>query len=562
MSITRPNIIQQENRLRTLPDEALRAMLLQMGQTGQVGSPEYLLAAGEMQARKNIRQQAAMGKPQQPPVIADLLSGIDMQGMAQQGQPQMPQGQPQMAMAPEEAGGVAGLPAENMEMMDQPQYAGGGIVAFQTGGVPRAPFGADEGRALAAMTPEERKNYYREKFQAREAALKSGSPARSSSAIPRKAPGVLGLASRLAGPLLPAATLGWDSLFGTSDEDRQTLAGQDAARATLRQAGFSDKDIAAMPLETMYRMASGYQPENRSGIDRPMTVADANQAIPSDMALRSAPGLTSEQSAANIAAAQQGPGGAQKGSDPDAVGLGAISKQIADLQAANTRPDLGKIGAEVDEMYKQAGVSMDPYAQYKQDLAAEKEAAGADRTQAGWMRALEAGLGIMGGTSPYAAVNIGEGSKAAARGAMEDIKEFKKLDRDRTRALADISVAENNLKRGVTDKKISRYDSAVERYTQTNLELRKLTVATELKRMELAASKGDRNMAEALKAAQTAWKNLPEAEKLAGKLDEDEFIQSRATQYLGFLKTGTFGNAASPKVDASQWGTPRVKTKQ
>ena len=98
MSISRPNIVQQENRLRALPDEALRAMLLQMGQTGQVGSPEYLLAAGEMQARKNIRQHAQMGQPQQPPVIAELLSGVQMP----QGQPQ-PQGQPMPAEA-----GVAG----------------------------------------------------------------------------------------------------------------------------------------------------------------------------------------------------------------------------------------------------------------------------------------------------------------------------------------------------------------------------------------------------------------------------------------------------------------------
>ena len=125
MSISRPNIVQQENQLRSLPDQALRTMLLQMGQTGQVGSPEYLLAAGEMQARKNIRQQAQMGQPQQPPVIAELLAGAPMQG---QGQPQ-PQGQPMPAEA-----GVAALPAQNLEALDQPQYADGGIVAFSNGG--------------------------------------------------------------------------------------------------------------------------------------------------------------------------------------------------------------------------------------------------------------------------------------------------------------------------------------------------------------------------------------------------------------------------------------------
>lgn len=44
------------------------------------------------------------------------------------------------------------------------------------------------------------------------------------------------------------------------------------------------------------------------------------------------------------------------------------------------------------------------------------------------MRALEAGLGIMGGTSPYALSNIGKGAEAAARGYGEDIKEQKKRE--------------------------------------------------------------------------------------------------------------------------------------
>ena len=40
-----------------------------------------------------------------------------------------------------------------------------------------------------------------------------------------------------------------------------------------------------------------------------------------------------------------------------------------------------------------------------------------------WMRALEAGLGIMGGTSPYALANIGKGAEAAVKGYGEDVKE-------------------------------------------------------------------------------------------------------------------------------------------
>lgn len=45
-----------------------------------------------------------------------------------------------------------------------------------------------------------------------------------------------------------------------------------------------------------------------------------------------------------------------------------------------------------------------------------------------WTRALEAGLGIMGETSPYALANIGKGSQAAAKGYAEDVKERRKQE--------------------------------------------------------------------------------------------------------------------------------------
>jgi hypothetical protein len=47
------------------------------------------------------------------------------------------------------------------------------------------------------------------------------------------------------------------------------------------------------------------------------------------------------------------------------------------------------------------------------------------RTDA-WTRALEAGLGILGGESPYALTNIGKGSQTAVKGFAEDVKERRK----------------------------------------------------------------------------------------------------------------------------------------
>jgi hypothetical protein len=46
------------------------------------------------------------------------------------------------------------------------------------------------------------------------------------------------------------------------------------------------------------------------------------------------------------------------------------------------------------------------------------------------LRLLEAGLGILGGESPYAFVNIGKGATPALQGLAKDIKDIKKTRRE------------------------------------------------------------------------------------------------------------------------------------
>lgn len=116
------NIVQKESRMKSIPDDALRQMYVNLARDPyQVGTPNFLLVAGEMQARKNAEQQAAIGRGDKTPVIQDLLAYAG--GVPQQ---QMPQ---QMAQAPAE-GGVAALPAPSAEQ----EFAAGGMVAFSNGG--------------------------------------------------------------------------------------------------------------------------------------------------------------------------------------------------------------------------------------------------------------------------------------------------------------------------------------------------------------------------------------------------------------------------------------------
>jgi hypothetical protein len=46
------------------------------------------------------------------------------------------------------------------------------------------------------------------------------------------------------------------------------------------------------------------------------------------------------------------------------------------------------------------------------------------------LRLLEAGLGILGGESPYAFVNIGKGATPALKGFAKDIKDIQKTRRE------------------------------------------------------------------------------------------------------------------------------------
>ena len=63
---------------------------------------------------------------------------------------------------------------------------------------------------------------------------------------------------------------------------------------------------------------------------------------------------------------------------------------------------------------------------FQEYLTKSKPRTEAEATQSGWLRALEAGLGIMGGTSPYALSNIGKGAETAVKGFSEDVKERRK----------------------------------------------------------------------------------------------------------------------------------------
>jgi hypothetical protein len=110
------------------------------------------------------------------------------------------------------------------------------------------------------------------------------------------------------------------------------------------------------------------------------------------------------------------------GFNPSAFGLGATMPAQRIPFKARTVEDIFTSGNVLREREAPASKEREVINKYLEDQARKTTDV---RTDA-WTRALEAGLGILGGESPYALTNIGKGSQAAVKGFAEDVKERRK----------------------------------------------------------------------------------------------------------------------------------------
>jgi hypothetical protein len=118
--------------------------------------------------------------------------------------------------------------------------------------------------------------------------------------------------------------------------------------------------------------------------------------------------------------------------------------QVIAPDAGTKNQKVAAAGANVAS--QEAGTSaIDEYAKI---LRQQGEDATKARQEAKYMRLLEAGLGIMGGTSPYALTNVGQGATAAAKGYAEDIKGLRAEERERAKTLGALGMEKEKL--GIT----------------------------------------------------------------------------------------------------------------
>lgn len=158
------------------------------------------------------------------------------------------------------------------------------------------------------------------------------------------------------------------------------------------------------------------------------------------------------------------------GPAPDYKGLMSLAQGMTkDIMGTKPTVPTDEEALESErELYKKAGVDFNIF---KNQIAAERkalEASKGDRTEAANMRLLEAGLAILGGESPHAFVNIGKGASGAVKGFAEDIKELKKIERDRNKAIRELEMADNQLAQGLGKSAADRKAKAEKRIDDYN----------------------------------------------------------------------------------------------
>lgn len=422
MSITRPTLEQQENSLKMAPDQYLQQKLMELTQAGQIGSPQYILLSGEMLARKKVRAANAAQGGDKPSVIEELLY------------PEQ-QVQPQQQM-PVEAG-VAALPAQNLEMLDQPEYAAGGIVAFQGGDEVRSPIGRWFGdlqenliRAYqTARTPTERQRIQNEmeknairpweavtdaEYERRNAEMKR---------LQEQLKGLGANASATAGSVMPA---------------------------DVASGEFADKALAARGI--------AYTPKT--------------------------PPAANTQGIAQLPAA---------GAAPTATGGGqfsSVKRFMNEFYPASTEtvPTEAQAVANRRAALEAAGVNMDPTKELREKIMADRESRATDKERAGWEALAQFGLTLASTPGQFLAA-VGQAGLPALKQYSAEIKDLKKAAREDERLLSQLNTVDNELKLKVTQSGLDERQKIVDRLEQNKARAGQIAATVYGSELSLQASK-------------------------------------------------------------------------
>jgi hypothetical protein len=324
------------------------------------------------------------------------------------------------------------------------------------------------------------------------------------------------------------------------------------ARARAAAAGYGQADTGGVPTQTLAQM-------------------EAAQAAPTEGAA-APPAPTG--GIADLATAQT------QVAQP--TSFEAVTNQAKELAKkyktdSGTTKDFTAFSKEYVDTLKNAGYDFDLVKNNISKLAEEKETLKGERKEATNLRLLEAGLGILGGESPYAFVNIGKGATPALQGLAKDIKDIKKTRRELDKETMQLNLLQNQMAEGKVkyaqgrlDKQEDRAAKAAEknaeiefriadRMSSNSIQKYVADQQTQTSRMNLQATQLDRTAAREATLAENAEKRDAAYKKAAiEQAAEDVKLlpaeqqaaekRKRAKQYYDMLKAKDFGSAPSGNV--------------
>lgn len=168
--------------------------------------------------------------------------------------------------------------------------------------------------------------------------------------------------------------------------------------------------------------------------------------------------------------------------------------QLTDALGIGPRPDefvptIEQAGKQTTELLQKSGYDEGLLKRMGQDIAKQREGLEADRSEAKAYRLIEAGLGIMSGTSANAFENIGKGATPALKGLASDIKEIKKAEREYQLAEQNLLLKQNEAAMGkakitqaTIDKAQERLDKKADNYERTRANLANTLVSGEIQK--------------------------------------------------------------------------------
>jgi hypothetical protein len=126
------------------------------------------------------------------------------------------------------------------------------------------------------------------------------------------------------------------------------------------------------------------------------------------------------------------------------------ARDITGQIVSDAEPDkkMSEVMEDYNKTLKAAGFDFGLMSKQMGELAKEKGELKQDRKEATNLRLLEAGLGILGGESPYAFVNIGKGATPALQGLAKDLKEIKKTSRALDKETMQLQLMQNQMAEG------------------------------------------------------------------------------------------------------------------